>query len=83
MVRSHRKPTAQRVLLFVGIVLFVLGLAITVGLPPVEALPDPPELGNIDTERLPDRSDLPTEEELRALSDTVVRGVNTVLIARS
>lgn len=82
MVRLPRKPTVQRLLLITGVVLFVLGVAITVGLPPIESLPDLPEFGDLDTERLPDRGDLPTEEELRELGDAVVDRVNTVLIAR-
>jgi hypothetical protein len=45
MVSSNRKPTVQRLLLFAGIVLFVPGVIITVGIPPIESVPDIPELG--------------------------------------
>ena len=82
MIRS-RKPTVQRLLLLAGIVLFVLGIAITIGVPPIESVPDLPELGDFDAEGLPDRGDLPTTEELLELRDRVVDRVNTVSITQT
>jgi hypothetical protein len=58
MARYGRTTRIQRFLLMVGIVLFVLGIAITVGIPPIEALPDLPDPGSVPGVDLPEWSDL-------------------------
>lgn len=62
MARYGRTTRIQRLLLLVGIVLFVLGIAITVGIPPMEALPDLPDSSSVPDVDPPEWSDLPGGE---------------------
>ncbi len=78
MGRYGRTTTMQRLLLLAGVVLFVSGVAITVGLPFPEwasdlPLPeDLPEWGDLpDREDLPDRDDLPGVEDVPLDRDDV------------